>query len=557
VNPATALARVLIDELARCGVGDAVLAPGSRSAPLAIALLAERRIRLHVRVDERSAGFLALGLAKVSGRPVALVCTSGTAAANFHPAVLEAHHAHVPLIVLTADRPPELRGTGANQTIHQMGLYGCAVRLFAEVGAPDRVPGMVAYWRSLAARATAFADGPVHLNLAFREPLVPDGSDDWPEPLDGRPNQAPWTVVRQPVAAAPVLDAQVERGAVVVGEGAADAEATVALAEGAGWPLLAEPTGAARSGPNAVATYPLLLADAGFAAAHRPDLVVSVGKPGLSGAVLGWLRTARRLVVVDPHRDWADPTRTADLVLPAVPRAEGVRGAESTWLRSWLDADAAAAKAVDEVLDGDAVLSEPRLARDLLGALPDGALLVAGSSRPVRDLDAFARPRHGVRIVGNRGASGIDGLVSTAVGAALAHDGRSYALIGDVAYLHDRNGLVIGPDEPRPDLTLVVVDNDGGGIFSLLPQAGVEGFERVFGTPHGVDLAADCAAVGVPFADVRTPAELEAALAPAAGLRVVRVRTDRAATAGLHKRLLAAVAATLRPPAGVRTRGRP
>jgi 2-succinyl-5-enolpyruvyl-6-hydroxy-3-cyclohexene-1-carboxylate synthase len=549
VNPSTALARVLLDELARCGVRDVVLAPGSRSAPLAIAaqaLDAAGRIRLHVRVDERSAGFLALGLAKVSGAPAALLCTSGTAAANFHPAVLEAHQAHVPLLVLTADRPPELRGTGANQTIDQIRLYGAAVRLFAEVGAPDRAPGLVTYWRSLAARAAAAAigGGPVHLNVAFREPLVPDGVDDWPEPLDGRPDGAPWTLVERPPLPARRLEGPVERGAVLVGDGAVDPAAAVALAEAAGWPLLSEPTGGARRGPNALTAYSLLIADRDFAGAHAPDLVVTVGKPGLSRPLLAWLRTARRHVVVDPHGDWADPTRTADLVLAAVPTVAPAQPAES-WLSSWLDADAAAVKAVAETLESDPVLSEPRLARDLMEALPDGALLVAGSSRPVRDLDAFARPRNGVRVIGNRGTSGIDGLVSTAIGAALAHAGPSYALMGDLAYLHDRNGLVLGPDEPRPDLTFVVVDNDGGGIFSLLPQAGVAGFERVFGTPHGVDIAADAAAVGVAFADVRTPAELEAALAPGRGLRVVRVRTDRAATAALHGRLRDAVAATL------------
>jgi 2-succinyl-5-enolpyruvyl-6-hydroxy-3-cyclohexene-1-carboxylate synthase len=554
VNPSTALARVLVDELVRCGVREAVLAPGSRSAPLALALHADDRLRLHVRVDERSAAFLALGIGKVAGRPAVLVCTSGTAAANFHPAVVEAHHAHAPLLVLTADRPPELRGTGANQTIDQSGLYGSSVRLFADVSVPEAVPGMVAYWRSLAARAYAAADdGPVHLNLPFREPLVPDGSDDWVEPLAGRPGGAPWVrVSRGEGVAAPALEELPERGAVVVGEGAADAGAAVALAEAAGWPLLAEPTGGARRGPNALASYPLLLCDPGFAARHRADLVVTVGKPGLSRSVQAWLRTARRQVVVDPYADWADPTRTAAQVLPAVPVAAGASPPESEWLLTWRKADDAACAAVDAVLDADSTLSEPRVARDLGAVLPDGSLLVAGSSRPVRDLDAYLRPRAGLRVIGNRGASGIDGLVSTAMGAALAQQraggGPAYALIGDLAYLHDRNGLVLGPDEVRPDLVIVVVDNDGGGIFSLLPQAGAAGFERVFGTPHGVDLAADCAAVGVPFAEVRTPDKFAAAVTDGRGLCVVRVRTDRAATARLHRRLQAAVTAALTHP---------
>jgi 2-succinyl-5-enolpyruvyl-6-hydroxy-3-cyclohexene-1-carboxylate synthase len=350
---------------------------------------------------------------------------------------------------------------------------------------------------------------------------------------------------RRPVWTQPVP----ERGAVVVGEGAADPDAAVALAEAAAWPLLSEPTGGGRRGPNALAAYPLLLAVPHFADEHRPDLVVTVGKPGLSRSVQAWLRTARQQVVIDPYADWADPTRTVAEVLPAVPAVGTTQARETAWLLAWRKADDAACAAVAAVLEEDDRLSEPRVARDLGAAVPAGSLLVAGSSRPIRDLDGYLRPRDGLRIVGNRGASGIDGLVSTAVGAALAHQrtggGPAYALIGDLAYLHDRNGLIIGPDEPRPDLTVVVVDNHGGGIFSLLPQADVPGFERVFGTPHGVDLAADCAAVGVPYLEVRTAEQLREVLRPAPGLRVVRVRTDRAATAALHRRLHAAVSRRL------------
>jgi 2-succinyl-5-enolpyruvyl-6-hydroxy-3-cyclohexene-1-carboxylate synthase len=280
-----------------------------------------------------------------------------------------------------------------------------------------------------------------------------------------------------------------------------------------------------------------------------------VGKPGLSRAVQAWLRSARRQLVVDPYPRWADPARSASSVIPAVPHPSWAHqpapgAGESAWLLAWRKADDAARAAVDAVLDAEGTLSEPRVARDLGAALPAGSLLFAGSSRPVRDLDAYGRPGDGVRILGNRGASGIDGSVSTAVGAALAHQraggGPAYALIGDLAYLHDRNGLVLGPDEPRPDLTIVVVDNDGGGIFSQLPQAGAPGFERVFGTPHGVDLAADAVAVGVPYREVRTPEELVQALRFRPGLRVIRVHTDRGETAALHRRLQAAVTAALR-----------
>ncbi|GAA0622527.1 2-succinyl-5-enolpyruvyl-6-hydroxy-3-cyclohexene- 1-carboxylic-acid synthase [Sporichthya brevicatena] len=553
MNPSTALARVLADELARCGVTDAVIAPGSRSGPLALALLNQTGLRVHVRIDERSASFLALGLAAASGRPVPLVCTSGTAAAAFHPAVVEADAAGVGLLVLTADRPPELRGTGASQTIDQIGLYGGAVRLFTEVGVPEPVPGQVAYWRSLVGRAVAAAaDGPVHLNVPLREPLTPDGTEDWPEPLDGRAGGGPWVTVTPPTPGprpdlAAILGTDVpERGAVVVGAGAVDPAAAVALAKACGWPVFSEPTGNARFGPNAVAAYPLVLADPEFARL-RPDLVVTVGRPGLTRSLMGWIRGAARQVVVDPAARWADPTRTAEFVLPAVPTARRTPGG---WLARWQEAGAAAGAAVEGVLEDAGELTEPGVARTLGRVLPADALLVTGPSRSVRDLELCLPARADLRVLGNRGVNGIDGVVSTAVGAALAHraagGGPAAALMGDLTYLYDRNGLVLGPEEPRPDLTVVVVDNDGGGIFSMLPQAGIAGFERVFGTPHSLDLVADAAAAGVPATTATTPAELEAALEPGEGLRLVRVRTDRDATAELHRRLQKAVSAALR-----------
>lgn len=564
MNPATALARVLVDELLRGGVTDAVLAPGSRSAPLALELAdadAAGRLRLHVRIDERSAGFLAVGLSMVSGRPVPVVCTSGTAVANLHPAVLEAHHAHVRLLLLTADRPPELRGTGANQTVDQVGIFGSAVRWFVDLGVPEERPGAVGYWRSAVARALASTmDGPVHVNVALREPLVPDGDDSWCEPFGGRRDGAPWTTVSQPNPTPFSFARPGDGSVVVVGHGATAVEwcAARALSEAWGWPLLSEPTGNARAGRCAIATYPLLLADEAFRSAHPPGMVILVGKPGLSRSLLAWLAEAYQLFVVDRHDDWADPTRSASLVLPAVPvaaetlqaqdrpvgRADGGPAiADSTWLREWQAADRAARAAVDMVLDSGGT-TEPRLARDLMAALPEGALLLVGSSRPIRDLEAYAVARDGVRVVGNRGASGIDGAVSTAVGAALAHDGPAYALLGDLTFLHDANGLVLGPEEPRPDLTLVVVDNDGGGIFSTLGLAGQPDFERVFGTPHDVGLAALCAATGTAYRRLDDLADLPDALT-GKGIRVVHVRTDRSVAAALHRHLQAAVSAAI------------
>ena len=547
MNPAAALSQVLVDELVRGGVTDAVLSPGSRSAPLAVALAAEGRIRLHVRIDERSAGFLAVGLAMVSSRPVPVLCTSGTAAANLHPAVLEAAHAHLPLVVLTADRPSELRGTGANQATDQLKLYGDAVEFFAEVAVPEERPGMVAYWRSLMSRAlAASARGPVHLNVAFRAPLSGAGDGDWIEPLAGRSPQGPWTVIARPAAPAPpaMVDAP-ERGVVVVGHGAVTGAPAAArrLAEQLAWPLLSEPTGNARAGPNAIATYPLLLADDHFAARHAPALVLTIGKPNLSRSLLRFLTTAERHVVIDPHPDWADPTRSAHEVWPAVPAGDGAARPPTGWLGGWLAADSSARRAVDSSLDAKPV-SEPRLARDLMAALPAGALLLAGSSRPARDLEAYTPAREGVQVVGNRGLSGIDGLVSTAVGAALAHGGPSYALLGDLSLLHDANGLILGPGQPRPDLTLIVVDNNGGGIFSTLEPASEPAFEQIFGTPPDVDLRALAAATRTPFQELTDLAELPAALS-GSGIRLLVVRTRRDETAQLHRRLQAAVSGAL------------
>jgi 2-succinyl-5-enolpyruvyl-6-hydroxy-3-cyclohexene-1-carboxylate synthase len=567
VNPATAFGTVLVDELIRCGLREAVLAPGSRSTPLAMALWdrsAAGELRLHVRIDERSAAYLALGLAKASRRPVAVLCTSGTAAASFHPAVIEADESGVPLLVLTADRPPELRGTGANQAIDQVKLYGTAVRWFCDVGVPEPRTGMQGYWRSLACGAWAHAagaagglPGPVHLNLPLRDPLVPgaDAADGpWPEPLDGRAGRMPWTAFAVAPARVPgVLELPwTERGAVVCGDGDYDAGPLLRLAGQAGWPVLAEPSSGARRGPNALRGYPFLLAWREFAAAHRPDVIVSAGRPGLSRGQLAFLRNpgagppARHVVIAQGPGRWADPARTATDVVSEV-RLAG-RAGSGSWLGSWQRADAAASKAADEILD-DTALSEPGLARDLAAALPDGALLWAASSLPARDLDRHMAARSGLRVMASRGASGIDGLVSSAMGAALAHaaagGGPAVALLGDLAFLHDATGLVLGPDEARPDLCLVVVNNDGGGIFSTLEQAAFQApFERLFGTPHGAGLGHYARAAGLPYLLLERTVDLPDALRTAAGrLRIIEARTDRAGQAALRARLTEACTA--------------
>jgi 2-succinyl-5-enolpyruvyl-6-hydroxy-3-cyclohexene-1-carboxylate synthase len=563
VNPSTALATVLVDELIRGGVTEAVLCPGSRSAPLAFALHradAEHRLRLHVRIDERTAGFLALGLAKASGRPVPVVTTSGTAAVNLHPAVVEASHSGVPLLAVTADRPPELRGVGANQTIDQLRLYGDAVVLFVDVPAPDDRVGQVAQWRNVAGRAlAALHNGPVHLNVPLRDPLVPDGSGDWVEPLVAGDAHPQWR--RQRDDGEVTLLAQGPRTVVVAGDGSAGSARWVA--EAASWPLLAEPSSGMRSGPNALATYRLLLDHLGA----DIERVVVFGRPTLSRPVTRLLTRADVEVVLVRGPAAAPTMGRTDVVLaeavapgwvePAVPRAE-----PDEWLRRWLDADAAAQKVVGQILDAD--VSGPAIAGTVAQTLPPGALLVIGSSASVRDLDLadpWDEPLHDTRgglptaghrlVLANRGAAGIDGTVSTAVGAALAHGGEAFALLGDLTFLHDSTGLVIGPGEPRPDLTIVVNNDDGGGIFGQLEPGEPEfagPFERLFGTSHGVDIASLCAATGTAYLRVTSTLELRDALQPGShrGIRVVEVRTDRSRRRDLDRRLREAVADALR-----------
>jgi 2-succinyl-5-enolpyruvyl-6-hydroxy-3-cyclohexene-1-carboxylate synthase len=580
VNPSTAFGTVLADELARCGLREVVISPGSRSTPLAMGfhdLDAAGRVRLHVRVDERSASFTALGLAKTSRRPVAIVCTSGTAAANFHPAVIEASESGVPLLVLTADRPPELRGgVGASQTIDQVKLYGGAVRWYAESGVPEKRPGAVGYWRSLAGQAWAHASGgaggfpgPVHLNLPFRDPLVPDGDPGWPESLSGRPDGAPWTRfgdagIGAAAGPAPLDLPWTERGVVVCGDGDYDPAPLLELAERAGWPVLAEPSSGARRGPNAIAGYQYLLASGEFMSAHRPDVIVSAGRPGLTRpqtALLGLARAGnvRHVVVAQGPGHWADPQRAATDIAASV-RLTGAPGGSAAWPGQWRRADEAALRAADTVLDaerrpdGEPALTEPLIARELAEALPGGSLLWAGNSMSVRDLDTQLRPRADLTVSASRGASGIDGTTSTAAGAALAHTaaggGGTFALIGDLAFVHDAPGLAIGPAEPRPDLCLIVVNNDGGGIFGTLEPASFPGpFERVFGTPHRADLERLAAAFGVPYTLVTSPEELVKALhddgLPGGGLRCIEARTDRTANASLRSRLRAAAVAAV------------
>ena len=513
-------------------------------------------------LDERSAAFIALGIGRATGVPSVVLSTSGTAAANFFPAVQEASLGRVPLLVLTADRPPELRDTGANQAIDQIKLYGAAVRWFAEVGAPEALPTSVPYWRSTAARAVAESTGsppgPVHLNLAFREPLVPLGPEtEAPLELEGRPDGAPWTefAAGRRTFDSEALEGILEdlsdaRGLVVAGAGSFPDVPALQFAERLGWPLLADPLSNLRSDERVVSTYDSLLRHRSFSDSHRPEVVLRIGALGISKALAVLLARCDYQILVDADGAWLDPDRSVALIVSADPRdffeqlmKEDLRPADPGWLEGWRSADRIARETVDTELDGGG-LSEPRVARDVVAALPDGSSLLVGASMPFRDVEWFSAPRTGVRFFGNRGVNGIDGFVSTALGIAHASEGPMYGLCGDLSLLHDQNGFMTAA-RYEGDLTFVVVNNDGGGIFSFLPQAQLpEHFEVLFGTPQGIDFAKFAALHDCVHVLATTPEELTTALKPA-GVQLVEVRTDRAENVRVHKALNEAVARAL------------
>ncbi|MCE7005626.1 2-succinyl-5-enolpyruvyl-6-hydroxy-3-cyclohexene-1-carboxylic-acid synthase [Kibdelosporangium philippinense] len=553
MNPSTAQAMVIADELARNDVRHVVVCPGSRNAALSMALVdadAAGKLKLHVRVDERSAAFLAMGLAIATGRPAAVVCTSGTAVANMHPAVLEAYHAGVGLIVISADRPPELHGTGANQTIDQRNLFAPAA-ILVDFPVAERRTGQNPVWRGLVSRAVAQAEAghPVQINIPFREPLVPTFEPSWPEELDGRPDGQRWTTSAPPrlVASSRVDFPLPARTLMVVGSGRPDrAAAACEVATRAGWPIIAEPV-ATTGGASVLRCGPLLLGSLDKAPDLRPEAVVVVGRPTLSRGVRGLMGRAPVYGIGD-HPQWTDPQYVAIHVRGWLDTTDlaHVQGHDPEWLTAWRTAAERAATVADKLLEEDAWPSGLRIARDIVDALPSGAMLFLGSSNPVRDVDLVAETRTDLAIHANRGVAGIDGNVSAAIGLALGEPDRpGYALLGDLTFLHDSNGLLIGPDEARPNLAIVVLNDDGGGIFSLLEQGAAEhknSFERVFGTPHGADLAALCAGYRVPHVLVESPEQLRDALRQQPGLRVIEVRADRARLRDLHARLRAAVA---------------
>ncbi len=599
------------DELARCGVQHACTSPGSRCTPIVLSLVREQRIRCWSHIDERCAGFFALGAAKASGRPVAVTCTSGTAAANLTPAVIEAREARVPLIVLTADRPPELRDVGAGQTIDQLKLYGDAAKWFVEVGVHDASPERLRWIRALACRAYWTAldgrPGPVHLNLPLREPLVL--GEPVPEDGGGRPDGRPWVTrtppgtpapppgtpdpppgTPDPPPGAPPRSAATPpprrrpphadlagasagqppppaRSVIVAGRYERDdrlADALAGFAARAGYPLLADPLSGARHGPAVIARYDLLLRDECFAATMRPELVIRVGDLPTSKPLRNWLASLFDVeqLALDPEGAYQDPASTLTATdsgdpLAAVSARTPRTPPDPGWLAGWRAADDAAGRAIDEVLGEQ--LSEPLVAARLGEWLPSEATVFVASSMPIRDVELFfAAAETAPRVLSNRGANGIDGTVSAAFGAAAASTGPVVLLIGDVALAHDIGGLLAGRRLPL-ELTVVLLNNDGGGIFHFLPVAGeTDAFEQHVATPHALDFSHAAKLYGCGYARPVDTDALQRAIkcslaSQTATTMIIEVRTDRAQNLALHRRIaetaLAAIRQSVSPPA--------
>jgi 2-succinyl-5-enolpyruvyl-6-hydroxy-3-cyclohexene-1-carboxylate synthase len=521
INPSTLLARVIVRQIIEAGVTDVVISPGSRNAPLSIAFhqaSVKGLIKLHVRIDERTAAFFALGIAKASGRPVPIVCTSGTAVANYHPAVLEASHTNVPLLVLTADRPASLRKTGANQTTEQARIFGKAVRYFADVS--GSVYPMELPFNSL-------QSGPVHLNIQFEEPLVGDKSDNW---LNDLTISAPKVFDRKTPG---TFYTKSTRGVLVIGHdrGGLSADAVRRFAEELGWPVIAEDP---LTFKNATSHASVFLTSKTIAEDLAPDTVVVIGRTTLSRSINAFIKMARKEIVIDPRMATVDSDRMANQKFLQLPKVE-VQPADADYAEKWKKYSQRAAKMVGDISQW----SEALIAREIGSAIPAGTSLFVSSSRPIRDIEGFASARIGVETFANRGLAGIDGNISTALGIASQRK-ETIAVLGDLGFLHDLTGLI---HNEAINLKIFVINNDGGGIFSTLSQRGVAGFEEVFGTPHGKDLAAIANAMGVPAKNISNQAELKAEIAtPVKGVSVVVITApDREANADFLKKIYSQV----------------
>lgn len=582
-----------VDELQRAGMQHVVICPGSRSTPLALAIAERRALRIWMHVDERSAAYFGLGMAKQLGQPVALLCTSGTAAANFLPAIVEANVSHIPLLVLTADRPPELRDCGASQAIDQYRLYGTHVKWFAEVALPEATNDALRYIRTLANRAIALTQavpvGPVHLNFPFREPLVPESQISPPLPAQekwydhvawqGRTNNEPYVRVGdapQTFAPKALIESLFEQvnttsdGLIIVGplDNPTLAEPLIALAQRLGYPILADPLSQLRCGPHdhrqIITAYDALLHCTSFTYTMYPGFILRFGAMPTSKMLLHYLQHyhACPQVVIDGHGSWEEPTQLAAMLIHVDPVAfcqdflrmaddhvdcDPADEAPSPWLRAWQQRDQLARETLEVKLTEFASLCEGRIFRELADILPNGANLFVGNSMPVRDLDSFFWDSdHTIHILGNRGVSGIDGVISTALGVS-ATSGKAeptVLVIGDLSFFHDLNGLLAARLH-QLNLTIVLVNNDGGGIFSFLPQAAYpQHFEQLFGTPIGLDFAPVVQMYGGQFRRIATWPEFRQAVADSltsGGLQVVEVPTERATNAAMHRELWLAV----------------
>jgi 2-succinyl-5-enolpyruvyl-6-hydroxy-3-cyclohexene-1-carboxylate synthase len=549
-----ACATALVDELVRGGVEHACLSPGSRSTPLALALARHPDITLHVYLDERSSAFIAVGISKASHAPVAVACTSGTAAAELFPAVVEASQSRTPLILMTADRPPRLRGTGANQTIDQDRIFGSYARALVDPPVPERDED-VQTWRAAGRKAIeaagAIPNGPAHLNCPFEEPLVPERRASAP----GRRGRSVVARV-QPVEPVDVHTLAGElsgaRGAVLIGPMPAAATRSLLLADALGWPVLAEPLSGSRDPRFALAAGQSLAGDDPWRGAHPATVVLQIGATPTTRASQRLAAGAARLVVVDSANLDPDPERRSAIRVHADAEHVAERLLETPiepagadWLVEWRAADAVARAALDEVLDAEERPTGLRVARDVAATIPPSGSLLVGNSTPVRDLDAAMVPRTGLRVLGNRGASGIDGLVSTAIGVATALTGPTFALIGDLSLVHDLGSLVWSARHDPPNLTIVVVDNGGGQIFSLVGHGDLPERDELFVTPHHADIEALARAAGASHMRVERSAELAAALEDPQGLRVVSVVVDPQRDREIRERVRLTVGAAL------------
>jgi 2-succinyl-5-enolpyruvyl-6-hydroxy-3-cyclohexene-1-carboxylate synthase len=596
-NPMYVYVGAFVDELQRAGVRNVVICPGSRSTPLAMAFTAQAGITIWMHVDERSAAYFGLGLAKQLRQPVALLSTSGTAAANFMPAVVEAKLTHVPLLVLTADRPHELRDNGAPQSIDQNRLYGTYVKWFVEVALPEATDASLRYIRTIAARAAASAQAipaaPVHLNFPFREPLTPEPIPGQSLPpvaqrdhvaWQGRPDNAPYVEVREVPLGAPTaatigylidMVREVRRGLIIIGpnDDPALVEPVVRLARHLGYPILADPLSQLRCGDHdqvmVLSSYDAFLRIDSFIDSAQPELILRFGAMPISKPLLLYLKryASCPLVIIDGHGGWEEPTQLASELIHANPAAlcqslltaldqddksEEIRSSVSQeWLTTWQDADKVTRQTLQNVIQDFNELFEGRVFTELARLLPGGTTLYAGNSMPVRDLDTFFWcSEHRIRIMGNRGTSGIDGVVSSALGASAGagQNEPTVLVLGDLSFFHDLNGLLAARLH-QLNLTIVLINNDGGGIFSFLPQAAYpEHFEQLFGTPTGLDFSLAVQMYGGQFQKVDTWEQFRKAVSRGlntGGLHVIEVPTERTSNVKMHRQLWEVIGKTL------------